>query len=151
MSQLILIARRAIRGLVSLAVLTTAFFNISLAENFKCNICGMDIQESAKNHIVLATESQEKKLHVCALSCVKKAKKHDHSLKNVKVANFNKPSELLDADQAYFLIGSKKIKSDLGDVMGPYFGAFKSKEEANQAKEKYGDGQVVKGIQEAMP
>lgn len=122
------------------------------AQTRNCDVCGMIIPEKARNHVVLKNEDSNKKsLHVCSFGCVQKGQKYDSKYKIIEVANFNQPDQFLDADQAFFLIKSKKIKPDLGNfVMPPYFGAFKTQKEAEAAKEKYGDGAVVEGIENAM-
>lgn len=124
------------------------------AQTRNCDVCGMIIPEKAKNHIILKNEDSNKKsLHVCSFGCVRKGQKYDSKYTRIEVANFNQPDQFLASDKAFFLIKikSEKIKSDLGNfVMPPYFGAFKTQKETEAAKEKYGDGAVVEGIENAM-
>lgn len=122
------------------------------AQTRNCDVCGMMIAEKAKNHIVLKNEDSNKKsLHVCSFGCLRKGQKYDSKYRKIEVSNFNQPDQFLPADKAFFLIKSEKIKPDLGNfVMPPYFGAFKTQKEAVAAKEKYGDGAVVEGIENAM-
>ena len=89
--------------------------------------------------------------HVCSLSCTKKTLKHDSSYNEIEVPDFNHPEKNLPGESAFFLIKSERIRNDLGDkVMGPYFGAFSTQVEADAAQKKYGDGTVVKGMQDAI-
>ena len=119
--------------------------------NLNCDVCGMTLSENAKNHIVLKNEAVEKNtLHVCSFTCFLKAKKNAPKYSKVEISDFNNPGKFLDADKAFFLVKSAKIKKDLGElVMPPYFGAFATKQLAETAKAKYGDGIVVRGIDNA--
>ena len=122
------------------------------AEAMKCAVCGMNLEEHARNHIQLSRKSDsQQRMHVCSLACAKKALKHDAGYDVVEVQDFNHPEKTLSGDSAFFLIKSEKIRSDLGDmVMSPYFGAYASKAEADNAQKKYGDGTVVEGIKNAL-
>ena len=78
-------------------------------------------------------------------------RKYDSSYSQVQVIDFNHPDKIIQGDKAYFLIQSSKIRPDMGEnVMAPYAGAFGSKEEADAAQKKYGDGVVVKGADNAF-
>ena len=127
-----------------------AFVISVFAAELKCAVCGMPLGEYSKNHIILKAKGKEP-MHVCSLSCAKKMLKHDPSYVEVLVRDFNHPEKTLSGEAAFFLVRSEKIKNDLGDnVMGPYFGSFSSEAEANAAQKKYGEGNVVKGIQNAI-
>jgi hypothetical protein len=126
------------------------FQSITWAGEMRCDGCGMSIPEHAKNHIVLKSGADKKAqpLHVCSLGCIKLAQKKNPTFQSAEFANFNQPDQFLKGDQAFFLKGSEKIKADMGDrVMPPLLGAFKTKKDADAAHKKYGDGQVVKGIE----
>lgn len=122
------------------------------ASEIKCGICSMKISEQSRNHIILKSEiSGKEPLHVCSLSCVHKARKYDAKYTKSEVSDFNHPEKFLPGEKAFFLVQSKKIKTDLGAMaMVPYFGAFDKKEEADSAQKKYGDGIVVQGIENAL-
>jgi len=139
------------RSFISLAAMFSIFLSIkSFALELKCAVCGMPLEDHSKNHITLKGKDKAT-MHVCSLSCTKKAMKHDSGLNEVEVVDFNHAEKTLKGDSAFFLIKSEKIKSDLGDkVMGPYFGAFATQTEADTAQKKYGDGVVVVGIQNAI-
>ncbi|HAZ14661.1 MAG: hypothetical protein A2X86_06235 [Bdellovibrionales bacterium GWA2_49_15] len=124
----------------------------ALGAGMTCSVCGMPVAESAKNHLMLQSESATKApMHVCALSCLKKVVKHDSSYKKIEVADFNHPEKLLPGDKAFFLLKSTKIKSDIGEnVMPPYFGAFATEDEAKTAQAKYGEGLIVQGVENAI-
>lgn len=129
-----------------------AFLPQAVAAGMSCAVCGMDLTEQARNHILLSGKSATKSpLHTCSLACTKKALKNDAGLDVIEVRDFNHPEKTVSGDLAFFLIKSEKIKSDLGDmVMGPYFAAFSTKAEAEAAQKKYGDGTVVLGIKNAI-
>jgi len=133
------------------AGLITFAMNVSAA-GFRCDICGMTIPDRARNHVTLTSaESEAKQLHVCSLSCVKKARKHDPKLSKAEIADFHHPETMLSGDRAFFLIQSQKIKADMGEMaMSPYVAGFKTKKEAEAAKAKYGDGVVVQGTENAF-
>lgn len=152
-------------GVITVSLTVSLMLSSALwAADTKCSVCGMKIAEISRNHIILMNESLQKEaqkeaqketqkeiLHVCSLSCVHKVRKHDTRYSNASVADFNHPESYIDADQAFFLIQSKKIKADLdATVMPPYFGAFKTLEEAQAALKKYGDGQIVQGLNNAV-
>ncbi|MEK6704174.1 MAG: hypothetical protein AABZ06_00125 [Bdellovibrionota bacterium] len=126
--------------------------SISFAGDHKCGVCNMKIGEQSKHHVVLSDEAGSKApLHVCSLSCVNKARKHDSGYSKSQVSDFNNPEKLLPGEDAFFLMKSEKIKQDLDDMaMPPFFGAFKTKAEADAAKKKYGDGVIVKGLGAAL-
>ena len=122
---------------------------LAVATNFTCDVCGMTVPN--RTEIVLKDPTPgAKALHVCSLSCFRKARKLKEYF-SADVANFNHPDKLLPADNAYFLIKSEKIKPDLGELaMPPYFGAFATKKDADAAQVRYGYGQVVQGLNEAI-
>lgn len=121
------------------------------AGEVKCQACGMSINDHGRNHIFLRSNSQNKSLHACSPSCAKKMRKYDSSYSEVQVVDFNHPEKIINGDEAYFLIRSSKIKSDMGEnVMAPYAAAFATEEEADAAQKKYGDGVVVKGADNAF-
>lgn len=122
------------------------------AAEMRCDVCGMSIPEHAKNHIVLETPVKGgKMMHVCSVSCLKKGMKHNPDMKKTEFANFNKPDQFLDGDRAFFLKGSDKIKSDIGEMaMPPYLGAYETKKDADAARAKYGEGSVVQGVENAL-
>ncbi|MBI2521874.1 MAG: hypothetical protein HYV97_15770 [Bdellovibrio sp.] len=124
----------------------------AMAAGRVCSVCGMPLAEHAKNLFVLQTEPAAKEpLHVCAISCLKKAVKHDPRYKKIEVADFNHPEKLLAGDKAFFLLKSTKIKADIGEnVMAPYFGAFATEAEALEAQKKYGEGVILQGVENAI-
>ena len=129
------------------------FFSFSInAADFKCEVCGMKISEHGRNHIVLtSSNSSDKPMHVCSPGCAHKLQKHANQYNKAEVTDFNHVEKMLSGDKSYFLIQSSNIKSDMGpNVMAPYAAAFSSKEEAEAAKKKYGDGTVVLGSDNAF-
>lgn len=140
-------------GVILILGISFSFF--VQAADFKCDICGMPINEHGRNHIILRSSSPnndtDKPMHVCSPSCAHKLQKHAVQYCKAEVTDFNHPDKILSGDVAYFLIQSSKIKSDMGaNVMAPYAAAFSTKEEAEAAKKRYGDGIVVQGSANAF-
>ncbi len=133
------------RGVMKkLFVFALMFLSLSSwAKGIDCNICGMLIEDNAPNHFIL---TEKEPVHACSIPCVNKAKKGVPTAK-IQISDFNHREKLLDGSRSFFLIGSKNIKKDMGDmVMPPYVAAFSTKVEAVAAQKKYGDGRVVEGI-----
>lgn len=125
--------------------------SLTNAADLSCGVCGMSIPAGAKNHIVLKSSQAKTTLHVCSPTCARKAKKHDSTLAEAEVADFNHPGTSLPGSKAFFLIKSDKIKGDMGEMaMAPYAAAFATQEEALAAQKKYGDGKVVQGLEAAL-
>ncbi|MBI2608767.1 MAG: hypothetical protein HYW47_04110 [Deltaproteobacteria bacterium] len=122
------------------------------AVDIDCDVCGMVIKDKAPNHFILKKAvASEKALNACSIPCVKKAKKSSAQYTKIEVPDFNHPGKFLDGEKAFFLIKSKNVKKDLGDmVMPPHVVAFTTKEEALASQKKYGDGEVVQGLEKAL-
>lgn len=126
---------------------------LALASDTHCEVCHMLIPQNARSHVVLATgkSHEDPHLHVCSVSCVAKAKKNGFKYTRVEIIDFNHPEKFLDGHKAFFIVNSKKIKADMGDMaMPPYFAAFATKKEAEAAQKKYGDGALAQGFEEAL-
>ncbi|MCM2279876.1 MAG: nitrous oxide reductase accessory protein NosL [Oligoflexia bacterium] len=140
------------KALLSLVISLLMLSSVALAAQLHCDVCGMTIPEKARHYIMLkAPAGAPKPLHVCSASCLKKAKKGEPKYTQADFADFNHPEKFVSGDKAFFLIKSSKIKADLGEMaMPPYIGAFSTKAEAEAAKAKYGDGEVVQGLESAL-
>lgn len=112
----------------------------------------MEITPQAKNLIRFqSAHADHSEMHVCSMTCAKKIRKQKPELTQIQVINFNEPSEFLIGQDAYFLMKSKNIKKDMGaNAMAPYLAAFKTEAEAQSAQKKYGDGEVVHGIESVL-
>lgn len=120
-----------------------------IAADLKCGICGMKIPENAKNHIILKHDSQT--LHICSPVCALKAKKYDSKFTQADIADFNHPEHMLSGTKVSCLVKSEKIKEDIGSLaMAPHLACFVSKNEAEVAQKKYGDGTVIEGFENAL-
>lgn len=133
------------------AWIVSVLFAVSAwAADTRCDICGMAIPDHARNHLILKS-THAKEFHTCSLSCVRKAKRHDPTLSQAEVVDFNHPEKWLSGEKAFFLIQSEKIKVDLGEMaMPPYIAAFRTQKEAEAARVKYGEGRVVQGLENAL-
>ena len=143
--------RNLIKGISASLALSFFFSPLANASELKCEVCGMPIGLHGRNRIVLLEPTGKKPLHVCSPTCARKMRKYDANYSKAEVTDFNRPEKMLQGDRAYFLIQSSKIKSGMGEnVMSPYAAAFSTKEEADAAQKKYGDGVVVKGADNAF-
>ena len=135
-----------------LVALLLAIASAASAAEIHCDICGMTIPDHAKNHLLLKTGAADaKQLHVCSLSCVRKARKHDSTLTQSAIADFNHSDSMLPGEKAFVLIQSQKIRADMGEMaMPPFAAGFRTRREAEAAREKYGDGAVVEGLENAF-
>ena len=140
-------------SVVGLTLLSNLAMPVSIvrAADITCAVCGMNIPEHARHHIILKRDGSGKpSLHVCSPSCARKAKKHDHYSAG-EIIDFNHPDKFLSVSQAYFLTKSENIKKGMGDsAMPPYLAAFATKEEAEVAQKRFGDGIVVQGFDNAL-
>lgn len=128
------------------------FSLLAHAADLKCDVCGMPISEHGCNLVTLSSSAAgDKPMHVCSPTCAHKLQKHAPQYSKAEVTDFNHTEKVLTGDKAYFLMQSSKIKSEMGpNVMAPYAAAFATKEEAEAAKAKYGDGVVVQGSDDAF-
>lgn len=99
----------------------------------KCDNCGMDRNKWARTR----HEFQDSKgtFHTCSINCVAalsiKTKTHPMG---VKVAEYLKPENMLDAEKAFYVVGSTAP-----GTMSPISkAAFSAKEEAEKFSVKYG-------------
>lgn len=123
----------------------------AIAQDLHCDICGMKIAANSKNHLVLQGGAGSKEYHLCSVSCVRKARKYDPKLSEIKIVDFNRPETFIEGKKAFFLIESQKIKTELGEMaMPPFVVGFRSKNEAEVVQAKYGDGWVVEGVENAI-
>lgn len=144
--------KHALRVLKISVVPFLAMISLAWAGEFKCQVCNMRIPEGSRHHIVLKHEvSAKEPLHVCSLSCVFKARKHDPKYAKVEVADFAHPEKFIAGEKAFMLIKTGKIKDDLDSmVMPPYFAAFPTRADAEKAKARYGEGIIVEGFENAL-
>ena len=141
------------RKILVFSLLLAAFcLNISFAADINCDVCGMKIEQKGRNHMLLKHDEADKKtLNVCSIPCLLKARKHDSQYTKVEMINFNNPEKFLAGDKAFFLVKSKKIKADLGDmVMPPHIVALSTKKETDAVLKKYDDGTIVQGFENVL-
>ncbi|MBI4848567.1 MAG: nitrous oxide reductase accessory protein NosL [Nitrospirae bacterium] len=109
----------------------------------RCSNCGMDLNEWARTRHEF--ENSKGKFHTCSIHCAAVMKKKlNEAPKNVKVAEYLHPEKMLDADKAFYVIGSTApgtmaLRSKI---------AFSSKEEAEKFAAGYGG--TVAGFEEAF-
>lgn len=144
--------KHSIRVLTMSIMTFSALSLLAWAGEQICQVCNMKIPEGSRHHIILKSEIPAKApLHVCSISCVLKARKHDPKYVKVEVADFNHPEKFLRGEKAFVLIKTDKIKEDLDSMaMPPYFAAFPTKADAEKAKAKYGEGSIVEGFENAL-
>lgn len=133
------------------AVFTAEQFNIEhpiknpqkFTDHERCDNCGMVLNEWARTRHEF--DNSKGKFHTCSIHCAAVMKmKLQEQLKNVKVAEYLHPEKMLDADKAYYVIGSTApgtmtVRSKI---------AFASEEEAEKFASRYGG--TVAGFDEAL-
>ncbi|RRO14990.1 nitrous oxide reductase accessory protein NosL [Flavobacteriaceae bacterium 14752] len=100
----------------------------------QCDFCSMSIVQ--KTHSAQLVTSKGKQYKFDAIECMVNFLKDDsdkYSEANLFVANYNQPGEMIDAENASYLI-SKNITSP----MGANLSAFASTENAKEVQEKIG-------------
>lgn len=112
----------------------------------------MKIPDGVRIHLILKSGAPgAEPRHLCSLSCAKKLRKHDPSLTRAEVVDFNHPDRFLASDQVFLLIGTDKLRGDVGGgVMAPYAAGFGTREEAEAQRRKYGEGQIIQGLENLL-
>lgn len=102
-------------------------------EKDKCDNCGMDRNKFARTRYEFQTSKGA--FHVCSIHCVAvMGIKLKEKPKNVKVAEYLHPENVLDAEKAFFVVGS----SAPGTMTRKSKIAFSSKDDAWKFAAKYG-------------
>src|SRR3989344_6762635 len=101
--------------LSALFSLLCGFMLQATASTVRCNACGMDIAEESRNHFLLSfLDTSKPAHHVCSLACLKKIQTYNSNYSKIEISDFNSPKKFLNADEAFFLMKSEKIKKTLG-------------------------------------
>ncbi len=75
-------------------------------EHVRCDNCGMDRNRFARTRYEF--ETSKGRFHTCSLSCVViLSMKLGESPQKVKVAEYLRPERMLDAERAFYVIGSR--------------------------------------------
>jgi len=99
----------------------------------RCDNCGMDRNKWARTRYEFQTSKGT--FHTCAIHCVAvMSMKLKEEPKNVKVAEYLHPENMLDAEKAFFVVGS----SAPGTMTQKSKIAFPSKDTAEKFAAKYG-------------
>jgi len=102
-------------------------------EKEKCDNCGMDRNKFARTRYEFQTSKGA--IHVCSIHCVAAmSMKLKEKPRNVKAAEYLHPENMLDAEKAFFVVGS----SAPGTMSQKSKIAFSSKDEAWKFAAKYG-------------
>lgn len=102
-------------------------------EKEKCDNCGMDRNKWARTRYEFQTSKGT--FHTCSIHCVTvMGMKVKEEPRNVKVAEYLKPENMLDANKAFFVVGSAAP----GTMTQKSKIAFPSKDEAEKFAAKYG-------------
>ncbi|RJQ47942.1 MAG: hypothetical protein C4538_04660 [Nitrospiraceae bacterium] len=109
----------------------------------RCDNCGMNLNEWARTRHEF--ENSRGKFHTCSIHCVSVMKmKLNEPPKNVKVAEYLHPENMLDAGKASYVMGSTAP----GTMTARSKVAFSSKEEAEKFAAQYSG--TVAGFEEAL-
>ncbi len=105
----------------------------SFTTHVRCDNCGMDRNRFARTRYVFDTEKG--RFYTCSIAClVVLCEKMHLTPKNVKVAEYINPSNMIDADKAVYVIGSKAR----GTMTRKSKIAFSSRRQAERFIAKYG-------------
>lgn len=99
----------------------------------RCDNCGMDRNKWARTRFEF--QSSKGTFHTCSINCLAvMGIKIKEEPKNVKVAEYFHPERMLDAEKAFFVVGSTApgTMSPISKI------AFSSKEDAERHAAKYG-------------
>ncbi|MEK6673613.1 MAG: nitrous oxide reductase accessory protein NosL [Nitrospirota bacterium] len=99
----------------------------------KCDNCGMDRNKWARTRHEF--QNSKGSFHTCSMHCAAVlSMKTKDAPKDVKVAEYLKPENMLDAERAFYVVGSTApgTMSPISKV------AFPTKEEAEKFSSKYG-------------
>ena len=112
-------------------------------KNKKCENCGMDRNKWARTRY--AFQNSKGKFYTCSIHCVAVlSMKLEKKPENVKAALYLNPEKMLDADKAFYVLGSAAP----GTMTGTSKLAFASMEEAYIFTTQYG-GKMT-GIKEVL-
>ncbi|MEW6738843.1 MAG: nitrous oxide reductase accessory protein NosL [Nitrospirota bacterium] len=102
-------------------------------EKEKCDNCGMNLNKFARTRYEFQTSKGT--FHTCSIQCVAvMGMKLKEEPKNVKAAEYLHPEHMLDAEKAFFVVGSTAP----GTMTTKSKIAFPSKKEAERFAAKYG-------------
>lgn len=101
--------------------------------HIRCDNCGMDRNRFARTRYVFDTDKG--RFYTCSIAClVVLCMKKNTEPKNVKVAEYLRPTNMLNAEKAFFVVGSKAK----GTMTKKSKIAFSSREKAMRFIKKYG-------------
>jgi nitrous oxide reductase accessory protein NosL len=99
----------------------------------KCDNCGMDRNKWARTRYEF--QNSKGSFYTCSIHCVAvMGIKIKEEVRNVKVAEYLRPEKMLDADRAFFVVGSTAP----GTMTAKSKIAFSTKEEADKFAARYG-------------
>ncbi len=105
----------------------------AFTRHVRCDNCGMDRNKFARTRYVFDTEKG--RFYTCSIAClVVLCMKKNVSPRNVKVAEYLRPTSMIDAEKAVFVIGSK-AKGTMTKVSKI---AFSDRQKAIRFTKKYG-------------
>ncbi len=105
----------------------------SFTEHVRCDNCGMDRNKYARTRYVF--DSKKGRFYTCSIAClVVLCIKKDVSPENIKVAEYLRPTNMIDAEKAIYVVGSK-AKGTMTKISKI---AFSDKQKAMKFTRKYG-------------
>ncbi len=106
-------------------------------EHKRCDNCGMDRNKWARTRYEF--ETSKGRFYTCSIHCVAvMSHKLKEEPKNVRVAEYMRPERMVDAEKAYFVMGSRAP----GTMTRVSKIAFSSRKEAEEFIKRYG-GKIV--------
>lgn len=102
-------------------------------DKVKCDNCGMDMNEWARTRHEFQTSKGRR--YTCSIHCASViSSRYKEELKDVMVAEYLHPENMLQAEKGFYVIGS----SAPGTMTAKSKIAFRSKEEAGKFSSQYG-------------
>ena len=118
----------------------------NLAADTKCPVCRMEISQQPKTAYSTVRDEKGKKetVHLCSYSCAHAF--HTAKPQGALDAHDFETGEAVGANDAWYVVKSKKIDVEVGFSMAPIIAAFKDEARAKAFQEKLKDGKVVHGL-----
>ena len=125
-----------------LLALTQFTFAADAEVKERCPVCGMFTKEKSPTSFVVTHHGQP--AHFCSFSCA--VAFHRKSPEVPMTAFAYGTGTPVDAEKAFYLIKSGKLAEEFKFAMPPVVVAFASRAEAEKAKERVKEGEILEGF-----
>lgn len=134
--------------LVLVLFLMTFFLHVwgNAAATTRCSVCGMETR--ADSRLSFEAKTKEKTYTLCSFACASRI-----TDKHADAALFTKDyvtGEKIPAKEGYYLVKSTSLAGEVEMGMPPVVASFKTKEKAEEALKRLGNGELKQGIDAAF-